>query len=203
MLDADDRNIFLIRHGETEWNVLRRLQGHSDIPLNERGREQANRLAASLKGKEIDYICSSDLGRAYHTAKIIGNIKGMPVYTYPELRERHYGKWEGQDYQLLRVQMPDFGAHDSNDGYDVEPFDTMQARAMQCIHTIMEETNARNIVVVSHGGTINALLHFMSKGKHGPGITRIHNTAINHVSYNNGRWVVHTTNDDRHLFDNL
>jgi broad specificity phosphatase PhoE len=203
MLNVDSRNIFLIRHGETEWNVLRRLQGHSDIPLNERGREQASRLAASLAGKEIDYICSSDLGRAYHTAQAIGNAKGMSVHTYPELRERHYGKWEGQDYERFRAQVPEFSTDSKNEANQVEPFDTMQARAMQCIHSIMEQTDARNIVVVSHGGTINAILHFMSQGIHGPGITRIHNTAINHASYENGRWIVHSTNDDSHLYDNL
>lgn len=90
------RRILLARHGETAWNAARRLQGHSDVPLDERGREQARALAARLTGAGVTAIWTSDLSRARETGEIIAAALGLAAPAIdPELRERHYGVFEG------------------------------------------------------------------------------------------------------------
>lgn len=91
--------LWLVRHGQTDWNLERRYQGHSDTPLNATGLEQAalaaESLAAALTGRRYAAICSSDLRRARTTAEVIGRRLGMEVILDPRLREAHFGIWEG------------------------------------------------------------------------------------------------------------
>jgi probable phosphoglycerate mutase len=83
--------VFAVRHGETEWNLTGRQQGHLDSRLTERGVQQAHALARGLAGRGIEFVFSSDLGRASATADIIGARLGLPVQTDERLRERHVG----------------------------------------------------------------------------------------------------------------
>src|SRR5436190_9976960 len=87
--------LLLVRHGETDWNAAGRLQGHTDRPLSDYGREQARRLASELTGEEFDAIYSSDLARARETAEIVGAELDLPVVLDPDLREKDWGNWEG------------------------------------------------------------------------------------------------------------
>ncbi|HEY5099343.1 MAG TPA: histidine phosphatase family protein, partial [Gaiellaceae bacterium] len=87
--------LLLVRHGETDWNAERRWQGHADVPLNDRGREQARVLAEQLTGESIDAIYSSDLSRARDTADIVGVRLGVPVVVDADLREIDVGPIEG------------------------------------------------------------------------------------------------------------
>src|SRR5581483_11305534 len=87
--------LLLVRHGETDWNAERRWQGHADVPLNARGREQARALAEELAGESIDAIYSSDLSRAQDTADIVGARLDVPVVVDPDLREIDVGPVEG------------------------------------------------------------------------------------------------------------
>src|SRR4029079_3482461 len=87
--------ILLARHGETDWNVERRVQGHSDTPLNDTGRGQARALAEELAGEPIDAVYSSDLVRAHETARLVAEQRGLDVTAIRDLREKHFGTWEG------------------------------------------------------------------------------------------------------------
>src|SRR5947199_3660663 len=87
--------LLLIRHGETDWNAEHRWQGHADVPLNARGREQAKALAEELAPEGIDAIYASDLSRARDTAEIVGERLGVPVVLDPDLREIDVGSREG------------------------------------------------------------------------------------------------------------
>jgi len=87
--------LLLVRHGETDWNAERRWQGHADVPLNERGREQARALAEQLAGESVDAIYSSDLSRARDTADILGARLDVPVVVDADLREIDVGPVEG------------------------------------------------------------------------------------------------------------
>ncbi|MBX6395401.1 MAG: histidine phosphatase family protein, partial [Alicyclobacillaceae bacterium] len=87
--------ICLVRHGETVWNREQRLQGHQDIPLTDKGREQARAVARRLSTEPWDLVYSSDLSRARETAEIIAKHCGVRVVTDPRLRERFYGRFEG------------------------------------------------------------------------------------------------------------
>ena len=100
--------ILAIRHGETEWNVGGRLQGHLDIPLNDTGRQQADRLARSLAGREpVDAIYTSDLLRARSTAQALADATAAPITLRPGLRERHFGRFQGQTFEQVSQAWPE------------------------------------------------------------------------------------------------
>jgi len=90
-----DKTVWFIRHGETEWNSQIRWQGHTDVPLNETGRQQASGVALQLKDRPLKAILSSDLSRARETAEIIAAPHGIPVFTTEQLREVNIGDAEG------------------------------------------------------------------------------------------------------------
>ncbi len=87
--------ILLVRHGETDWNRARRMQGHIDIPLNTEGLRQARALGAALASEKLDAIYSSDLQRARVTAQAVADVHQMTVVIDEQLRERCYGVFEG------------------------------------------------------------------------------------------------------------
>lgn len=87
--------LYLVRHGQTDWNLEGRWQGHIDVPLNEVGRRQAAQIARQLAGEGLEAIYSSDLGRARQTANAIARETGLPVQIDPRLREIHQGEWQG------------------------------------------------------------------------------------------------------------
>ena len=98
--------IIAIRHGETNWNVITRIQGHLDIELNDKGRWQAEQLAAALSHEPIDAVYCSDLSRAHDTAKALATPLGLTPNVIPELRERHFGDFEGLTWQELEDKFP-------------------------------------------------------------------------------------------------
>jgi broad specificity phosphatase PhoE len=101
------RSILLARHGETAWNTLGKLQGHTDIELNETGREQARALAAGLGEAAITAVWTSDLARARETGAIVASALGLPAPSVdPELRERKFGVFEGLTRAECEAQHP-------------------------------------------------------------------------------------------------
>lgn len=102
------RRILLARHGETAWNALGKLQGHTDIALNDVGRDQARALAASFRDAGITAIWTSDLSRARETGEIIADLLGLAAPTVdPELRERQFGVFEGLTRHECATQHPE------------------------------------------------------------------------------------------------
>ncbi len=99
--------IIAVRHGETSWNVDSRIQGQTDIDLNDTGRWQASRVGAALKGEKISAVYSSDLGRAHQTAQPIAEAAGIPVIPNEGLRERSFGIFEGKTFDEIHETWPD------------------------------------------------------------------------------------------------
>jgi len=99
--------VLAIRHGETAWNVDTRIQGQLDIPLNDTGRWQAERLAAAVADEGVTALYSSDLLRAYQTAEAIARVTELPVAADAGLRERGFGGFEGFTYKEITERWPD------------------------------------------------------------------------------------------------
>ena len=163
------RRIFLVRHGETDWNLAGRLQGSHDIPLNDLGREQAAetaRVVERLSGgaAPLDYV-ASPLMRASQTMAIMRAELGLPPDQFrrdPRLKELLFGRWEGSTWPELRRRDPaNVEARDA-DPWNFQPpggesYAMLTARVIPAISELVRDT-----VVVSHGGVVRALLHTLA-----------------------------------------
>jgi broad specificity phosphatase PhoE len=152
--------VYLARHGESDWNVERRWQGHTDRPLTDRGREQAGRLAERLADIELDAIYASDLRRAWETAEAIARRRGLAVVRVPELREVHVGSWSGLTRDECAERFPDAFARWQAGGSgwdDGESYEAMGERTVAAILRLAAEHPDGAILVVSHGGPIRAV----------------------------------------------
>jgi broad specificity phosphatase PhoE len=147
--------ILLARHGETDWNVERRVQGHSDTPLNETGREQASALADELQRERIDAVYSSDLLRAHETARIVADRRGLGVTAIRDLRERDFGTWEGLTDTEIYARHPEAANGHWGDG---EARADMARRVFDALRRIAEAHPDGHVLVVTHGGPLRAVL---------------------------------------------
>lgn len=156
------KSIYLIRHGESEFNAKKIVQGHLDTFLTERGASQARYAGEYLKGKNIKKIVSSDLTRAKQTAQIIGEVIGLEVSTDSRIREMKFGVWEGMSYEYIhKNHMKDFYNWLSNPvkypipkQEDVVSFEWRLKSFLEDIKKCREES----ILVVGHGGSIQGIL---------------------------------------------
>lgn len=157
--------VLVIRHGQTDWNLEKRLQGHCDVPLNEKGLEQAVLLAESLKSEKIDAIYSSDLSRAWKTAEEIAKYHALPVQKDARLRERSYGAFEGLSREDVKTRYPEsHAAWYAADPDHVFPSGNQPAESMRNFHNrvidalceIANYHKGQKIVVVAHFGIIEA-----------------------------------------------
>ena len=156
-------DILIIRHGQTAWNTQKRLQGHSDIPLNENGRLQAVTLAEILRDEPLDAIFSSDLQRAYQTAYEIAKIHNLPVHQDRSFRERCYGICEGMKDGEIREAYPEsykawYAAdpdHFFPDGErKTESPRQFHHRAVNAIREAATRSPGKKIAIVTHFGVI-------------------------------------------------
>lgn len=156
------QRVVLWRHGQTDWNLANRFQGHSDIPLNETGIDQARKAAPLLYGLRPSKIISSDLIRARQTAQELANISRLPIHIDPGLRETNGGKWEGrtgaenraEDYEKF-VNWLD--GNDEPAGDFGERRSEIALRAVTAIESALEK-EIETLVVVTHGGTARIII---------------------------------------------
>lgn len=157
-------HLFLIRHGETDWNIERRIQGHTDTALNARGLEQSERLAARLAAEErIDAMYSSSLSRARVTAEIIAKKIGVEPVFDERLIEKHLGELEGMSFAEIQENYPDIARQWSESTQEFSlPGEETPAILQKRVRAFLDEIKARHIgsrvAIVSHGGTINMLV---------------------------------------------
>jgi 2,3-bisphosphoglycerate-dependent phosphoglycerate mutase len=153
--------IHLARHGETDWNRDLRWQGHSDPPLNDRGREQARALAESLTGSRFAALYSSDLRRASETAEIVAARLNLQVVVDPRLREIDIGSWEGFTLAELQAAAPQAVARWEDHGVrgweGGESHEEMLARVRAAVGAIADRHDGEEVLAVAHGGPIRAL----------------------------------------------
>ncbi len=156
------QRIWLIRHGQTAWNEQQRFCGATDIPLSTLGRRQARRLASQLQSKPITAIYSSDLIRAKETAEIIARKRQIEIITSPAWREVAFGAWEGLSYNEIAATFPDRLGFFSDPEHIAPPEGETLADVFQrvypVLYSIVQQNHSGEIVVVSHGGVLRALL---------------------------------------------
>ena len=155
--------LFLIRHGQTDWNILGKYQGQTDIPLSAEGLRQAERLAQHFPSDTLDIIYASDLQRAVMTAQRLARKFSAPVKVEKALRELNFGAWEGLTYQEIAQRWPQevehlFGAPEKLQIPGGETFLTLQQRAMEKMREIRTENEGKNVAVVAHGAITKAIL---------------------------------------------
>jgi valyl-tRNA synthetase len=147
---------FVVRHGQTEMNRDRLLQGHSDSPLTEDGIAQIEETGKELAKRGIDLIISSDLGRTKQTSEIIAKATGAPIIYEEAFRERSYTTAEGMPYDEIDAKVGNLNVYEKGHE-DIEPYREVEERAWPAFEKYRKEHRAKNVVVVTHGGTATML----------------------------------------------
>jgi probable phosphoglycerate mutase len=203
--DSVKTTLVLIRHGETAWNAEERMQGHEDVPLNERGCAQAKALGARFAGEPIHALYSSDLQRAFATARCISAATGHPVVRDARLRERHLGVLQGvlrhaapemvgEVYVRYRASDPDYVIPG---GESTRQF---AARVLACIDDLVQRHPGETVVVVAHGGVLDQLYRrAVGLPISGPRAFTLRNASVNRLEVEADRWSLGEWGDVRHL----
>jgi len=149
-------HLYLIRHGQTDWNLEGRWQGHADVPLNKNGRLQAAEIALSLASADLAAIYSSDLQRALDTAQAISAAAALEVQIDPRLREIHQGDWQGMLADDIERRYGELLRQRKTDPLSVAPpggesVQQVRDRVIEAIEEIRQRHPHERVAVVSHG----------------------------------------------------
>ncbi|OYT85561.1 MAG: histidine phosphatase family protein [Burkholderiales bacterium PBB6] len=199
--------IIALRHGETAWNVETRLQGQLDIPLNERGLEQARRAALALVDDAPEVLISSDLSRAYATAQAVAAVTGLPLITDAGLRERHFGIWQGHTYAEVEQQYPEGSAEwrKRDPAFGPPEGETLQGFFDRCVATLTRLATAhagKTLVLVAHGGVLDCFYRAASRiTLNAPRTWELPNTGINRLLWTGEGFTLVGWADVQHLDD--
>jgi len=159
-------SLYLIRHGQTDWNIEQRWQGQSDIPLNAAGRQQAERLAAELVKLKFSAIYSSDLSRAYETALALSRINRLPIQRDPRLREIHQGEWQGLREIDIQARYGNSFQERKQNPLNVAPpggetIMQVRDRVISAVNDICSVHPKERVALVSHGFALALIqVHF-------------------------------------------
>jgi probable phosphoglycerate mutase len=200
--------LYLVRHGETDWNATGRWQGHTDVPLNERGLQQARLLAQRLldEGVRFDAIYSSDLTRAYQTAWEIGSLLKVAVQLWPPLREIDMGAWSGLTREEIHARYPDEytrleRGEDIRRGINGETKAAMRQRVTHSVEAMVAQHPDETLALVTHGGPVRALVSYVAE-RYGGTVSQanqIGNTSLTILTCHSYMWEITSCNDMRHL----
>ena len=175
----------LLRHGQTDWNIDLRLQGSTDIPLNETGRNQARLAASVLNPEDWDVIIASPLSRAKDTADIVALEFGMNVVVVPELIERSFGVAEGLDHASWRKL---YESHQHIEG--LESLEDLRTRTVQLLDLIANQYSGQRVLAVSHGAFIRKVLTIVTNSELPREGERLSNASLNKFMHADGLWTI-------------
>lgn len=158
--------IYLTRHGQTEWNLLGKMQGRLNSNLTELGKNQAKWLGDHLMNTNIDIICSSSSGRAYDTAKIIRGERPIEIEQYDELQEVYLAEWQGMLHDEIEAkQSNQFNAYwyapEKFVPGEKESFEMLIKRGSDALKAIIDKHRGKDVLIVSHGVTLKAILSYI------------------------------------------
>lgn len=154
--------LYLVRHGQTDWNLKARYQGHSDIPLNPTGMKQASEAVQNLNGTKFEAIYTSDLQRAVKTAEFFAMKTGIPIMCDERLREVNLGKWEGMEISKIKEYFPEeySNRHLQPMVYAPPGGETVRQLAKRIIEVtdeICEDHPNGAVLIVAHGMCLSTL----------------------------------------------
>lgn len=174
--------IYVVRHGQTNWNVENRLQGNIDIPLNSTGIKQAQDLAKTLKNIEADFILSSPLQRAFDTASIINQYKNLNIHIEPRLIERGFGVFEGlndiSSFDCNIDKLLDY--HLNYSLHHVEPIQNVFDRISSLLSDLKTKYPNKKIILATHGGVAQVLESIL---KNLPKERNLQSLSLNNCEY--------------------
>lgn len=159
--------LYMIRHGQTDWNIVKRLQGATDIPLNEKGEAAAQETAKGMEKIHLDLCFSSPLKRAFRTAELICEGRNIPIFEEPRIREISFGDYEGCIYGPKGYNVPDPDFNDffhKTEAYQVPPNGESIRELLNRTENFLEELKLRedledqNLLIATHGAALRALL---------------------------------------------
>ncbi|MBN1267068.1 MAG: histidine phosphatase family protein [Anaerolineales bacterium] len=161
--------LILIRHGQTEWNQIKRYQGHTDIPLNDTGIDQALQLAERLHSTPLEAVYTSDLQRAFLTASYLADSRSLVPVIDQRLREINHGQWEGMLHGDIQRLFPDHLARFDKDPINAaapggETIGQLQQRMLKAVNDIICGFPNGPVAVVSHGLALATLLAQQQEG---------------------------------------
>ena len=198
--------ICLIRHGETNWNRTSRFQGQSDPPLNDTGRTQAEAMARQAAAYDFSALYSSDLQRAVTTAEALQRHTALPLRRLPELRERHFGIFQGLQKDAAARQFPEVYARykkrdlscDFGHGESLAAF---SRRVMEVFAWLARQHPQQRIAVISHAGVLDIIYrHALGKTLSEPRNRRITHCTLNWISGDGRHWAIeHWEETDSHF----
>lgn len=209
-------DFLLIRHGETAWNRELRFQGQLDVPLNDMGLEQAQRLKERMvqalaewqvQGRVPTRLISSDLLRAQQTAQPVAEVLGHTCELNAGLREQCYGVFEGMRSPDIQAQYPkawqrwlSFDADVAVEG--AETTRAFHARVIAALQDLARQYQGEQVVVVTHGGVLDMVWrHAQALSLSGPRVCDIPNAGLNHVVWRDGTLHIQSWADAAHLAD--
>ena len=200
----NNKKVLLVRHGRTDWNASHRFQGCSNIPLNETGLMQAEKLAARLAGWPVEAVYSSPLDRALETARAVSRHHSLDPIVLDDLVEVCFGDWEGKHLKTLHDQENGLLKAWMKDPFfnlpaGAESWETVRTRTERAVKRILEDERD-NIVVVSHGGVMRALFAvLLDLDPHTVWNIKTSNCAISGVEVRERQISLAFANDDLHL----
>ncbi len=201
--------LILIRHGETDWNVEHRIQGHIDIPLNRTGHAQAAAIGERFRELDIDVLVTSDLLRAMQTMAPISEVRDQTVLSDARLRERHLGVLQGKTREEAEQLTPEAfhvlrSRAKNAELEEGESLATFAQRVIDALTDLAKRHRNKRIVAVTHGGVLDiAYRHASGTPLETPRTFPIHNASVNTFCVSGGQFQLVDWSDISHLPDKL
>ena len=195
--------VYLTRHGQTEWNLEKRLQGHGNSPLTEFGINRAKELSKRMKDIKIDKIYTSPIERAYKTACIVRGDKDTEIKIHEGLKEMNFGDYEGRTTEDVMKENPDWDISAIMRGNlemrapNGETLGEVRKRVNSAMKDILEENEGKSILIVGHGITLKAILAFFNDEEANNEV--MGQATLTKVIVDNDNFKIEFKNDGRHF----
>ncbi len=197
-------SITVVRHGETDWNVSRQLQGRQNSKLTTNGLKQTQLTAEALKGIAFDALYTSDLKRALETTEIINQYHNLEIQIDKSLAERNFGVMEGLTSEELQEKYPEIYSNylARKEDFQIpggESLNSFMDRVKQSLENIIRVHEGRHILIITHGGVLDCIIRILfDYPLSAPRRFSIYNASINRISVTDGEWFLEEWGDISH-----